>query len=317
MPNEQFITSEQFKFPKQSQSIEKLSFWYSKLIDSRKEWLAQNMADQSYKDNQNNFSYSKAELELKKSIRKYFAPIPGSPYTKGNIEAIWNVELTPPERLKKFFEQSLAILLQANNSNIDSIDDYIVEYKEFGVFNGSSIASFVQALQNLGISQYQVRGFDSFEGLPVGSTDVDGGVWQDGFYSCTMDKTRKSLELKNIPIENIEFQKGWFENTLTPEFANEEIKAREDKQILSLFMVDCDTYPSSKTVFKYISMLKLDKPFILVLDDYRLFDTDLNHAGESQAFIEWAIVNQNLQITRIPSYNRKSEAFLVIPKVVI
>jgi O-methyltransferase len=310
----QILNIEQVKFPKQSKYIEKLSLLYLKLIDARKEWLAQNMADQSHKENSNDFTYSKLERLFKKLIRKYIAPIPGSPYTKGDIQEIWNVELTPPERLKMFYKQSLSILLAENNSDISFIDNFLVQYNEFGVFNGSSIASFVQAIQELGINEYNVIGYDSFEGLPEGSDDVDGGVWEVGYYTCTMDKTLESLKRKNIPIEKIEFKKGWYDKILTPELANEQIELNKNKQVLPVIMIDCDTYPSSKSVFNYITMLNLNSPFILALDDYRLFNTDLIEAGESQAFIEWAKASRNLKIKRIQSYNRKSEAFVITPK---
>src|ERR1700754_4012454 len=90
------------------------------------------------------FRYTPLERALKKLYRKFF-PVPKSPYTMGEVRDICSVHLVPPNRLEKFFDMCIQ-LLQAIKG------EHIGDYLEFGVFNGSSMASMYKTAQSFGLS---------------------------------------------------------------------------------------------------------------------------------------------------------------------
>jgi hypothetical protein len=247
------------------------------------------------------FRYTPEEIAGKRAYREDH-PVPGSPWTDGDVDDICAVNLVPPETLVSFFKGCIDQLKDLKGGKVG-------DYLEFGVFNGSSIGSMHIAREQAAMSdEIRLFGFDAFEGLPEGSENEDGGVWKAGYYACSFDQTQACLEKRGIDPKDIHWVKGWYNETLTPSLTEE-----FNHKNLGVVFVDCDTYSSSKTVMDYIAPL-VSAPVILCFDDWKLNDVDLMGEGEYRSFNEFLEENPHLIATEIESYNRKSRSFIVQPE---
>ena len=243
--------------------------------------------------------YSPLKRAIKTLYRKA-RPVPPSPWTDGPIDNISTVNLVPPETLVKFFTKCTKTLKALKGKDID-------DYLEFGVFNGSSIGSMHQARKEEKIEYMRLFGFDAFQGLPPESEQQDGGVWKQGFYACSFEDMKASLLKRGIDPDDINWVKGWYDETLSDNLATQ-----FNLSNLGIVFIDCDTYSSSKTVLNFIAPL-IQSPVIMCLDDWKLNDLDIKGMGEYQSFNEFLEENPHLTAKKIPSYNRKSESFLITP----
>lgn len=241
------------------------------------------------------FRYTPLTRWLKKLYR-VFSPVPTSPYTIGEVDDICEINLVPPQKLITFFECCLERLKELNGT--------VGDYLEFGVFNGSSMASMYWARKNSGL-RFNLIGFDAFEGLPPESENEDDGVWKKGFYACSYKDMTSCLERQGIEAKEITWVRGWYNKTLT-----KSLPKKIGLENIGIVLIDCDTYSSSKTVLDFLCPL-IKQPVILCFDDWKLNDLDIKGMGEYKAFNEFLEENPNIHAKEIPSYNRKSKSFLV------
>jgi len=119
---------------------------------------------------------------------------------------------------------------------------------EFGVFEGKSINFFSNNFKNR--TWY---GFDNFEGL---QENWYGGYHGKGYFS------KKGI----IPKvnKNVKIIKGWFKDTV-PKF----FKDKKDK--ISFIHIDCDTYLSTKQIFKNINFDLFQNNSLILFDDYHSY----------------------------------------------
>lgn len=246
------------------------------------------------------FRYSPMKRWAKRVYRK-FKPIPGSPWTKGHVKDICQINLVPPETLKSFFEGCIKRLQKIKG---DDIGDYL----EFGVFNGSSLGSAYLTAKKMNLKSMRFFGFDSFEGLPKG-TDEEHDILQKGFYCCPFNKTKECLKRRGVNPEKVIWVKGLYSDTL-----NDKTIKNKDIGNIGIVFVDCDTYSSSKTVLDFLAPI-ITKPAIICLDDWKLYDMDIKGTGEYKSFNEFLERNTHIKAKEIKSYNRKSKTFLLLPRV--
>jgi tetratricopeptide (TPR) repeat protein len=112
---------------------------------------------------------------------------------------------------------------------------------EFGVRFGNTIR------QIAGLTEQQVHGFDSFEGLPE--------AWhkeQKGTYTT-------HGVIPQVP-DNVVLHKGWFEDTL-PEF----VKIHKDP--VRFMNIDCDLYSATKTILDTLAA-QIVPGTVIVFDEY-------------------------------------------------
>lgn len=135
---------------------------------------------------------------------------------------------------------------------------------EFGVYAGDTIGY----LRNNLPTDFEIYGFDSFEGLPE---DWIGTDLPKGFFS------------KNgiIPeIDNVTFFKGWFVDTIT--------EYKKIAKPIALLHIDCDLYSSTIEVL-YGLREYIVSGTIIVFDEwyYNFNDIEENRQHEQKAFYEW------------------------------
>ena len=113
---------------------------------------------------------------------------------------------------------------------------------EFGVFKGDSLRYIASKMP-----QYEVHGFDCFEGLPLDWAHNPKGAFDVGG------------KLPKVP-RNVTLWKGYFEDTL-PQWS------QSFDEPISMLHVDCDLNSSTKTIFDYLGG-RLKEGTVLLFDDY-------------------------------------------------
>lgn len=130
---------------------------------------------------------------------------------------------------------------------------------EAGSYKGGSGAKISQATAIIGRKLYL---FDSFEGLPehkeIHSKNIYGGdaYFPAGSYKGTIEEV-KSVIRKYGRIENCEFIKGWFNDTM-PNF----------KEPIAVAYIDVDLKSSTETCLKYLYPLLADKGILFSQDGH-------------------------------------------------
>lgn len=112
---------------------------------------------------------------------------------------------------------------------------------EFGVRTGVSVNMLAR------LTEEDIHGFDSFEGLPEAWEAMSAGALS------TFDR------LPEVP-DNVHLHVGWFNDTL-PEFV------RKHSGPVRFINVDCDIYSSTKTIFQYIGD-RIVPGTVIIFDEY-------------------------------------------------
>lgn len=142
---------------------------------------------------------------------------------------------------------------------------------ECGVAGGGQIALMKKTLGNYGKIR-NIVAFDSFEGIPYGLEgkdteqagigwipDMDGRLVSTGITSHSLDNCKQNIIDCTGDAENIEFIKGWFQDTLPKYKANK----------IALLRLDGDLYASTMVCLKYL-FKKVVKGGVVIIDDYGL-----------------------------------------------
>jgi hypothetical protein len=136
---------------------------------------------------------------------------------------------------------------QVFNVVAEKIKDERVLYLEFGVYQGSSMRWWSEALKNPAST---LHGFDSFEGLPEAFDDA-GGKYARGWFST-------DGQVPKVDDPRVTFFKGWFDRTL-PGY----IPPDHDVLVIN---IDADLY--SSTIFVLNSLRPhFKKGTYLYMDD--------------------------------------------------
>jgi O-methyltransferase len=137
-----------------------------------------------------------------------------------------------------------------------------IDYLEFGVFKGDSIAKWTSINTSPNSRFY---GFDSFEGLPED--------WKNAFRVVPKGHFSTHGAVPDIPDPRVQFVKGWFQETL-PKFLND-YKPRR-----MIIHNDSDLYSSTLYVLATLN-------YLLVPGSIIIFDEFSNPLHEFQAFQQY------------------------------
>lgn len=205
--------------------------------------------------------------------------------------------LVPEAELRDAYRRALAELIERRGR--EGLGDYL----EFGVYAGSSLACMERALKDLSLTSVRLFGFDSFEGLPAEATNDDGGHWRPGMYRSGLEATRSHLDGQGVDWGRVKLVKGWFDETLTPEFV-----ARHRMEKASVIMVDCDIYSSARTALEFCAPLIRDEA-IVFFDDWAPLAA--RNLGEKRAFDEFLGEHRDMRATDFENYGGESKAFVI------
>jgi hypothetical protein len=165
------------------------------------------------------------------------------------------------------------------------------EYKhvlEFGVYSGNTVTQLKNLLKN----EYEIFGFDSFEGLPE---DWVGTSLTKGFFN---------LKGQIPSIDGVTFFKGWFVDTI--------LEYKKIAKPIALLHIDCDLYSST------IDVLYGLKEFIvpgtvIVFDEwyYNFNDVEENRQHEQKAFYEW-VKDFNINYEEYPLIEQERKIIKIV-----
>ena len=200
---------------------------------------------------------------------------------------------------------SQALMLQLELSKSVRRLGWLGNYYEFGCFGGVSLIMCGQLIKYYSIfykefKDIKIFAFDSFEGLPENQKgDPKDPVWKKGEFYGSLEQVKRNVA--EYRINNIEYIKGFYENSLTEELAE---KMKECPP--SIIYIDVDMYSSTITVLNWIDKIALPGT-IIYFDD--VWGTG-NHpeSGEQKAIIEYNALNTTrCFLTEDPtSYGSKS-----------
>lgn len=142
---------------------------------------------------------------------------------------------------------------------------------ECGVAGGGQIALIKKTLDNKGQTR-NIIAFDSFEGIPYGLEgkdteqagigwipDMDGRLESTGVTVHSLENCQKNIKDCVGNIDDIEFIKGWFQDTLPLYKPNK----------ISLLRLDGDLYESTMVCLKHL-FKSVVKGGVVIIDDYGL-----------------------------------------------
>jgi O-methyltransferase len=135
-------------------------------------------------------------------------------------------------------------------------------YLEFGVGRGMTLWLAWRASRSLGLD-CDLWAFDSFAGLPAGTTDIDTShpAWVEGAYANSEASVRHNLSGLGVDLDDINVVPGYFSESLA--------SARREglPDSAALVYVDCDMYDSTVDVLDYLADV-IGHGSIVGFDDY-------------------------------------------------
>jgi predicted O-methyltransferase YrrM len=222
---------------------------------------------------------------------------------RGELDALGPTlqPLVPTTALKETYRQGLARLAECGSE--------IGDYLEFGVHLGSSLSCMYEVLQEAGLGNVRLYGFDSFDGLPMDADSDDTaayGLWEPGSMGIPIELTTANLTQKGVDLDRVTLVKGWFDDTLV-QGAAERLGIRK----ASVIMVDSDLYSSAKTALAFCEPLIKDHA-VLVFDEWCPDTLGADNAGEARAFDEFLAEHPGFSTTELEGYKPgESKVFLV------
>jgi hypothetical protein len=172
---------------------------------------------------------------------------------------------------------------------------------EFGVWVGTSINLIASIMKMYNKHHNTIYGFDSFEGLPENWADPKTGeIQEEGLKGC-FDLGGRLPEKR---FSNIEYIKGWFDDTL-PAFV------KNNQKPVAMLHIDSDLYSSAKTIFDCLSDRIIPGTVIM-------FDEFFNYVGyeahEYKAFREF-VEKYNVKYRWLAHVEDGRQAALVVESI--
>jgi len=199
---------------------------------------------------------------------------------------------------------------------VDCVADYLVnaeipgDYAEFGVYKGTTFGYAANLFHHL-FPEMRFLAFDSFEGLPEPKgVDRSEQGFASGFFKGQFAADEE--EFRNnvyaaapyLPPERLLTTKGWFDKTLTREYAK-----NIDLQQFACVWIDCDFYESTVPVLNFITPY-LAIGSVILFDDWRCYRNLASH-GEQRACREWLDINKGLALNEFISFGFHGMSFTV------
>ena len=203
--------------------------------------------------------------------------------------------LVPADDFYECISKTLASVKSANGNT--SFGDYL----EFGVSRGTSTALVYRALEQQGLKDVHLFGFDSFEGMP---TESEGQGWFPGQYHSTLRETQRYLRKEGVDLRRVTLTKGWFKET-----CNENTRSRYSIKKAGLVLIDCDIYSASKEALFFCEPYILDCAAI-VFDDWG-WSEKRGEVGQKEAFEEFLASFPSLRAESLAAYRPEARVFLI------
>jgi hypothetical protein len=206
--------------------------------------------------------------------------------------------MAPQQTLRKVHRQGLQRLVDTVGR--EGVGDYL----EFGVHSCTTLLCMYRELDRLGLKGVRLFGFDSWEGLPVSDVPDDVGTWRPGDYQVDYEFACKILEDERVDRRRVVLTKGFFTETLTPDFP-----VRHALTKASIVMIDCDQYLGSNEALTFCRPFIEDHAVVL-FDDWHSDDLAARNMGQKRAFDEF-LASGEFTAEPMESYASNAAVFFV------
>jgi hypothetical protein len=172
-------------------------------------------------------------------------------------------------RREEFFHQCFQAL------RFNGIDG---DYAEFGCHGARTFAMAYHASREHKL-ECGLWAFDSFEGLPPATADVDEHrKWTPGRMSTSLDDFHRLCWAQRVPLGAYTTVAGFYEESLGA------LSDRDAPENICLAYIDCDLYSSTRTVLRFLEP-RLKHGMVIAADDYYTWSPK-QLAGERRALEE-------------------------------
>jgi O-methyltransferase len=208
-------------------------------------------------------------------------------------------DLVPENELTEVYRN--AVLWLQEQEGTQPFGDYL----EFGVFYGSSLMCMHRVLDEFGLTDVRLFGFDSWQGLPEHAADEDSGLWRAGDFRSDYETAQRYMTEQGVNWNRAHLIRGWYQDTLKPEL-------RECHRIrrAGVIMIDCDLYSSAKHALEFCAPIIGDRAVIL-FDDWFAGDLAEKNLGEKRAFDEFLAAHPDLECEETDTYIPTAKVFRV------
>ena len=179
------------------------------------------------------------------------------------------------------------------------------DYHEFGLFRGYTFLQAWNHRKELGVQDMAMYGYDSFSGLPPAEgVDANDARFFEGQFACSMDEVKKNLEEHGVDLDQVNFIKGFYEDSLT-----EELRNQHPFRQASVVLLDCDYYSSTMTALNWL-VPYLGAGSILLFDDWFSYG-DNEELGQQKAFAEFFEKHPQFKPVDLWEFKNFGKAFIL------
>ena len=173
---------------------------------------------------------------------------------------------------------------------------------EFGCHSGRTFSAALSASKFL---RFEIENFafDSFEGLPETSKNVDGIFRTGTFYTKKEDFVKTVKNRTGILLQDDQLVQGYYEKSLT-----DKLKERLPKSV-GFVHIDVDLYSSTVTVLDFLKTFLVPGTVIL-FDDWYCFSAG-KEMGERKALNEFLKKHPDIELEQWKNYSTFGKSFLV------
>jgi len=173
---------------------------------------------------------------------------------------------------------------------------------EFGCHSGRTYSAALLASK---FFKFKLKNyaFDSFEGLPETSKNVDGIFKSGTFYTKKEDFVKIVKNRTGILLQDDQLVQGYYEKSLT-----DKLKERLPKSV-GFVHIDVDLYSSTVTVLEFIKTFLVSGTVIL-FDDWYCFSAG-EELGERKALNEFLKKYPEIELEEWKNYSTYGKSFLV------
>lgn len=168
--------------------------------------------------------------------------------------------------------------------------DYITDnqingnYFEFGCHRARTFRMALTEARRHEMQRMKFFAFDSFEGLPVASSDPSLEAWKTpGALTTSEQDFRDIINKHGIYTDRVNTVKGFYDQSFTPQFQR---KMLDEEDKVSFACVDCDLYESAVPVFRFLEPL-LQEGTLIYIDDLFTGYRGTPTKGVARAFLEF------------------------------
>lgn len=156
------------------------------------------------------------------------------------------------------------------------------DYHEYGCHRCRTFRMALTEARKHNLNDMKFWAFDSFEGLPVPTTETSVSKWTKGALTTGERDFLEHVHNHGVYVDKVTTVKGFYSDSLTADLQKKMV-AGESK--IALVTVDCDLYESAVPVFNFIEPMLQDGT-IIYMDDLFVGNKGNPTRGVARAFLE-------------------------------